>query len=142
MLSKSVLIGIITTASLLLIGCGGETAISQAELPNYGLVISGVSDYGEDIDTDRHDDAIQAGIAYINGKVRTIATSSVNLKPGDYDIQVGLRCGDSRTCRPGKAYKITVKAGYRYVLKPDGVYVSNRSIPRDKTKEARYNPNM
>jgi L-2-hydroxyglutarate oxidase LhgO len=49
-----------------------------------------------------------------------------------------LGCANTATCRPSRAYHLSVKAGYRYVLTPNAVYVSDRKSPRNTATEEKY----
>lgn len=122
-------------------GCAlfGEN-IPPEKLGEYGLVVSATGTHGSDMDTlpaSMGGFETTAYVSYINGKPILPALPAKNMLPGEYDFQVGLGCGEGH-CRPGRVYTIDVKAGYRYVLKPDGVYVSDRNVPRSKNSETLY----
>lgn len=104
----------------LLVGC---ESIPPEQQKNYALIESRIGEFGGDMDANRNQ--MVAYISYIDGRPR-IAGSEINLPPGPYRLQVGLACGNTATCHPSRPYEIAVEAGKRYVLKPDGVYVSDR----------------
>lgn len=118
-----------------LAGCG---SIPVEQQKNYGLIESYITDHGWDADHPPAPDGT-AFISYVDGKTQMFAKSSLNMAPGPYTFQVGMNCSNSGLCRPGKPYKINVQAGKRYVLKPDGVYVSDRF--KDRTGEVPYSGN-
>ena len=126
-------------AIAVLVASCGMNRVPESEAKNYALIVSGTGQYGSDMDrvplSSREHWAL---ISWINGKVLPLSSASVDLPPGEYDIQVGIGCNDTRTCRPGKAHSIEVKAGYRYVLKPNRVLVSDRTIPRRQATEVPY----
>ncbi len=118
---------------LLVAGVAGCQSIPPEQQKNYALVVSQIGETGTDMDTNKNQ--MVAYISYIDGKPQ-VAGPEVDMAPGRYRFQVGIGCGNTATCRPGRPYDIEVEAGKRYVLKPDGVYVSDRFGPR--TGEVRY----
>ncbi|MHB1117783.1 hypothetical protein [Sideroxydans sp.] len=131
------LAGILALSGCAMMGDG----IPPEQLPNYGLVVSRISDHGRNMDTlpsSLRGFDNEAYVSWINGKAAFPARQMMNLLPGEYDIQVGLGCGNSATCRPSRIYKIRVEAGKRYILTPDAIYVSDRSVPRADANEKLY----
>lgn len=131
------IIGIATLSGCASMGDG----IPPEKLGEYAQIVSRVGMYGSNMDTlpraleGRENTAY---ISWINGKSIFPARASMNILPGEYDFQLGMRCDNSATCRPGQPYKLFVKAGYRYVLTPEGVLVSDRIQPRNGANEHRY----
>jgi len=126
----------IMIAAVGLVGCG---SIPKEQQKNYALVVSRVGgEYGSDMDAVPFSSTEStAMISYIDGRTIFPAKSSVNLAPGEYKIQLGMRCGSSTTCHPGDPYILNLEPGKRYVLKPNGnVYVSDRFS--DRSNEALY----
>lgn len=115
---------------------GCVTPLPPEQQKNYALVVSEVNEFGGDAERDVvpcPPCAMKAHVAWIDGKVLgqapgvTFSSDGTEFLPGAYKIQVGLRCGDTATCRPGPAYHLNLEAGKRYVLKPNNVvYVSDR----------------
>lgn len=115
--------------------------IPAGQEPNYALIESSISERGQNMDTISSSQAMYettANISWVNGRVKFPARSSINVLPGEYEFSVGLGCSNTATCRPGPAIALDVKAGYRYVLTPNGVFVSDRSKPRSKETETLY----
>lgn len=115
--------------------------IPPEKLGEYAQIVSRIGEQGSNMDTlprSREGFEMTATIAWINGKVSFPARQVVNVLPGEYEFQVGLGCSNTATCRPSRPYKLTVKAGYRYVITPSAVYVSDRNIPRSEAKETLY----
>lgn len=145
-MSKRMMIGLLSMliGATALTGCKmlGD-GIPPEQLGNYGLVVSRISEKGRSMDTlpsSQQGFDTTAYISWINGKHAMPASEMMNMLPGEYEFQVGLGCSNSATCRPSRAYKIIVKAGYRYVLTPDGIFVSDRTIPRSQAGEKLYQP--
>lgn len=139
--AMSVFVTMLISATVLS-GCAMfSDGIPPEKLGEYALVVSRIGDRGSNMDTlpsSMQGFENTAYISWINGKTLFPASSQKNMLPGEYEFQVGLGCGNSATCRPSRPYKITVKAGYRYVLTPEGVYVSDRNTPRSKNSETLY----
>lgn len=145
-MSKRMMIGLLSVliGATALTGCKmfGD-GIPPEQLGNYGIVVSRISEGGRNMDTlpsSLEGRDTTAYVSWINGKRAMPARASMNMLPGEYEFQVGLGCSNSATCRPSRAYKIIVKAGYRYVLTPDGIFVSDRTIPRSQAGEKLYQP--
>lgn len=135
----SVLISIFVLGGCALFG----PDIPPGQEQNYALIESRISEHGLNVDTMSSSQGMYdstASIGWINGKARFPARSSINVLPGEYEFSVGLGCSNSATCRPSPAVALDVKAGFRYVLTPNGVYVSDRSKPRNKATETLYHP--
>jgi hypothetical protein len=114
-------------ATIVLVGC---ESIPPEQLKNYGLIESRIGLHGMDMDTLPYNSLESvAYITYIDGRPKS-GGPSINIAPGEYQFQVGLGCNSTVTCRPGAPYKINVEAGKRYVLRPNGVYVSDRFSSR------------
>lgn len=120
-----------------LAGCVG---IPQEQLKNYALIESSISERGLNMDTTKSNSESTAYISWINGSSVFPASRSKNVLPGVYAFSVGLNCSSSGLCRPSPAITLNVKAGFRYVLTPNGVLVSDRNLPRDKSTETLYRP--
>lgn len=107
-------------AATVLAGCAmfGENIPPEKE-GDYALIVSDISDGGS-----------TAYISYINGKTMFPARPSTNVLPGQYNFQVGIGCSNTATCRRSQPIIVEVKAGYRYRLTLNGVYVSDRKLPR------------
>ncbi len=118
--------------AVLLVGC---ESIPPEQQKNYALIESRIGEYNGDMDANPNQ--MVAYISYIDGRPR-MSGPEVNLAPGPYRLQVGLACGNTATCHPSRPYEIVAEAGKRYVLKPDGVYVSDRFGSRQG--EVRYQP--
>lgn len=120
-------------------GCA-TSSLSPEEQKNYAFIESRISGYGTDMDHDTYPCppcAQTAFISWIDGRTRGFARPAVDLPPGNYKIQVGLRCESTVTCHPSAPYNLNVEAGKRYVLKPNGVvYVSDRFS--DRSHETLY----
>ena len=126
---------------VVLVGCVG---IPQEQLKNYALIESSISERGQNMDTAKPNSQgipeSTAYISWINGRSVFPASPSKNVLPGEYEFSVGINCSNSGLCRPSPAITLKVKAGLRYVLTPNGVLVSDRNLPRDKSTETLYRP--
>lgn len=135
--SMAVLVGAVSLSGCAMFGDG----IPPEKLGEYALVESHISLRGRNMDT--LPDSMRgldnyASISWINGKPAFPARQAMNVLPGEYSFQVGIGCDNTATCRPGTPFKLNVKAGSRYVLLPEGVMVSDRSVPRGQATETRY----
>lgn len=101
----------------------------------FALIESQIGEYGGDMDRRTENNTeMTASVAWINNKLEG-GGQEFNLAPGYYDLQVALGCGNTVTCHASKVYSLHAKAGYRYVLKPNEILVSDRNIPREQAKE-------
>lgn len=127
----------IMIVAVLLAGCG---SIPEEQQKNYALIESKVSEHGWDVDRLPSSSLeITAYVGYVDGKAIFPAKPSIDLAPGDYQIQLGMRCSNSATCGPGAPYNLALEPGKRYVLKPNGqVFVSDRFSSRKN--EVLYSP--
>jgi hypothetical protein len=133
----SSMIGLTALSGCAMMGDG----IPPEKLGEYAQIVSRVGLRGSNMDTQpRSMSGIEntANISWVNGKSIFPAREKLNVLPGEYEFQVGLGCDNTATCRPGRAYKLVVKAGYRYVITPDAVYVSDRTQPRTNSNERIY----
>ncbi|MDO8990072.1 MAG: hypothetical protein Q7U91_10615 [Sideroxyarcus sp.] len=131
------MIGVTALSGCAMMGDG----IPPEKLGEYAQVASRIGLRGSNMDTlpdSRRGFENTANISWINGKSIFPAREALNMLPGEYEFQVGIGCDNTATCRPGKPYKLVVKAGMRYVLTPNAVYVSDRYVPRNKAVEAVY----
>ena len=133
----SSMIGLAALSGCAMMGDG----IPPEKLGEYAQIVSRVGLHGSNMDTQpRAMSGLEntANISWVNGKSIFPAREKLNVLPGEYDFQVGLGCDNTATCRPGRVYKLVVKAGYRYVITPDAVYVSDRTQPRTSSNERIY----
>lgn len=133
----AMLVGAVAMTGCAMMGDG----IPPEKLGEYAQVASRIGLRGSNMDTlpsSRIGFENTASISWVNGKSIFPASQSLNVLPGEYTFQVGIGCDNTATCRPGVPFKLTVKAGLRYVLLPDGVMVSDRFVPRAEAKETRY----
>lgn len=131
------LIGLSVLSGCAMFGDG----IPPEKLGEYAQIVSRVGLRGSNMDTlpsSQRGFEGTASISWVNGSTIFPAREMINVLPGEYEFQVGLGCDNTATCRPGSPYKLTVKAGKRYVLTPSGTYVSDRNIPRSEAKETLY----
>lgn len=135
---KIKLVTLVSALAACLSGCG-MNSVSVKDQPNHAIVVSRIGDYGSDLDKlPSSTTEFPAYVSWINGKAVFPATPTIDLLPGEYDVQVGIACSNTATCHPSKIFNLRVEAGYRYVLKPDIVLVSPRSVPRSGAKEIPY----
>ncbi|BBO99605.1 hypothetical protein [Sulfuriferula nivalis] len=127
-ISKAVKFTLLTLSASILASCQSAQSIPQDQLKNYAVVETGTNEYGADLDTST--DKFPALVSYINGTARWVSSRTMDLLPGEYQIQLGMACGNTATCHPGRKYDLNVEAGKRYVLKPYAVLVSDRDASR------------
>ena len=130
------------TSSIVLSGCAifGD-GIPEEKKGNYALIVSNTGERGENMDKVTREQAMyhtRASIGWVNGKPQFPARTSLNILPGEYEFSVGLGCSNSANCRPGPRIPLVVKAGLRYSLSPDGVFVSDRKKPWTTENETPY----
>lgn len=118
-----------------LFGIFGDSIPAEKE-GDYALVVSRIGVNGDNMDTLPNSGGYEATayISWVNGKAIFPAWPQKNFLPGTYDFQVGIGCGNTATCHPSSIYHLFVRAGYRYVLTPNAVYVSDRKSPRSGTE--------
>ena len=123
-------------AAVLGVAVSGCAGIPPEQQKNYALIVSDIGEYGYNMEQNPNQNV--AYVSYVDGSPEFPAEPEINLPPGPYKIQVGIYCGNSATCRPypNPPFNLVVEAGKRYVLKTDGVYVSNRFASR--SGEVRY----